>query len=132
MPAVVDTSQLQAHAYALVSSGPIVRKAVEAATKLAAQRVQMTAQAGFGGTTYWRATPRDITFDTAAKGTLIEAEIGRKRGIGGQSALLHLLEFGSSRFGPIKPTLVPALEANQEPYEKALLAAAMVATMAAT
>ena len=122
----VDTKQLRWHSYELVSTGQIAPTAVEAVTKLAARRIQSNARAAFDGTRHWQKVPRDITWDVDRNGTKITAEIGRERGIGGQSALMHLLEYGSSKSGPIKPSLGPALDANQEPYEKALLAAATV------
>lgn len=124
MAAVVDTSELQAHVFALRASGPILIKSVEGVTKLASQRVRDTARNQFVGTRYWGRVPSQITADVKRTGGTIEAEIGRKRGIGGQGQLMHLLEYGSSRFGPIKPSLGPALSANEEPYVKALGAAA--------
>ena len=132
MAALVDTTQLQAHVFALRASGPILMKSVEAVTKLAAQRVGMTARGAFVGTRYWTRVPPGITWDTHRKGPLVEAEIGQVRGSGGPSAMLHWLEYGTSRQGPIKPSLGPALDANEEPYERALLAAATAVMVAST
>ena len=124
MSASVDTKQLRQHAFTLQSSGQIAPTAVEAVTRLAAARVRGMAQQTLSGSKHWFKIPPNITYDVKRSGLEIEAEIGRKRGTGGQGALMHLTEYGSSRSGPLRPALGPALDANAEPYERALLAAA--------
>jgi len=122
----VDTKQLLAHVVQVRTAGPAAMTGIEAATKLAAKRIQGVARNGFAGTRHWTRVPQDITYDVDRNGFTVTADIGRKRGIGGQSALMHLLEYGSSRFGPIKPTLGPALDYNADPYAAMVAAAAVL------
>ena len=127
---LVDTGELTAHAFLLSGAGVAARPTVEAATRLAAQRVTSMARARFIGTRYWRSYPRTVTSDVEWSGTLIEAEVGPRMGRKTQGSMGHWLEFGTSRQGPIKPHLGPALEANRDVYEKALLAAITATTVA--
>lgn len=123
-----DTRQLRMHIFEVQSSGRVIIPAVEAAANLAGQRIRDTAREVFQGTRYWKRYPSAITFDRDRDGTTIAVEVGPKKGTKGrQVAFAHLLEYGSSKQGPIKPHLGPALDANVEPFEKALEAAATAA-----
>lgn len=120
-----DTRQLRMHIFEVQSSGRVIIPAVEAVSNLAGQRIRDTAREVFQGTRYWKRYPSAITFDRDRDGTTIAVEVGPKKG--GQGSFGHLLEYGSSKQGPIKPHLGPALDANVEPFEKALEAAATAA-----
>ena len=120
----VDTKQLRWHSYELASTGAIVGTAVEAVTKLAVKRIQAQAREAFTGTRHWSKTAQHISTEVTRSGSEVKGVVGYERGQGNQASLAHLLEYGSSKFGPIKQHLGPALDANEEPYEKALLAAA--------
>jgi hypothetical protein len=123
MATSVDTKQLRQHVFELAATGRIAPTAVEAVSKLAAQRIQGMARQTFAGTRHWKHVPRAISWDVDRDGTQVKAQVGYERGGGGQASLAHLLEYGSSRQGPIKPHLGPALDANADPFEDALLAA---------
>lgn len=75
---------------------------------------------------YVKAYPNSITYDiTQSSGSFVSAEIGpdkNKR----QGALGNLLEFGSPHSPPL-PHLVPAWEAEQEPYARFMAEAAELA-----
>lgn len=122
----VDTGELKTQAFRLASGAQVSPLAFEAVMRLSGQRIQSMARNSFAGTRYWKQVPRDITYEVNREGLKLELEVGRERGIGGQSALMHLLEYGSSRFGPIKPSLGPALDANVEPFAAQVVAAALV------
>lgn len=128
MAAIVDTSQLKAHVFMVQAAGKVAQKGVEAATKLAAQRVRDTAKLPFAGTRYWKGYPATLGFDVESKGRSVEAEIGPRMGNKTQGSFGHWLEYGTSREGPIKPHLGPALAANEEPYMRALGAVLYYAT----
>lgn len=117
----VDTSQLQLHVVNLQVAANTSRAGVRAATRLAGQRVRDMAKNTFQGTRYWTKYAPALTYDIEQTADSVTAWIGPLRG--GQGSFGHLLEYGGHEFGPIKPHLGPALDANAEVYEKALLAA---------
>lgn len=128
---LVDTSELNAHVFALRASGPILRRAVTDVTKLAGQRVRDTARTFVPPSPHLPYYAGSITHDVQAKGNLVEAEIGPDKNRT-QGPLGNILEYGTSRHGPPRPHLGQALDLNQDPYEKALLAAMMVTTIGTT
>lgn len=123
--ASVDTKQLRVHAYELASTGPIAMTGIHAVTKLATQRIQSQARGIVGGSRHWWALAGHITTETDRGTTEVKGEVGYARPPGGQGKLAHLAEYGSSKSGPLRPHLGPALDLNEEPWVQALVAAAV-------
>lgn len=122
----VNDKELREHVFELASTARIAPTAAEAVTKLAARRVQGLARQTLAGSRHWWALAKDVSWEVDRDGNQIKAMIGYERGLGKkhQATLAHLAEYGSSKTGPLRPHLGPALDANAEPYENALLAAA--------
>jgi hypothetical protein len=75
---------------------------------------------------YVKAYPNSITYDiTQSSGSVVSAEIGPDKNLR-QGALGNLLEFGSPHSPPL-PHLVPAWEAEREPYAQFMGEAAELA-----
>jgi hypothetical protein len=127
--ALVDTSELSAHVYALRSAGKIIQWPVKKATEVNARRIRDEARKAFVGTRHWKQYPRTIGYDVAwTTPKFIEAEVGPTMGRGDQGSFGHWLEYGTSRQGPIKPHLGPALDKVSDQYEADLLDAAEMTT----
>ena len=74
-----------------------------------------------------RKYPSTITMQvTVSNASLVVAEVGPEKG--GLGSFGHLFEFGNSK-SPGKPHLIPAWEAQQEPYVLALALAAQDAVL---
>ena len=125
MAGSVDTKQLRWHSYELATTAVAAPTAVEAVTKLATRRIQGHARTTLAGSRHFWKLARDLSSEVDRNQTQVKGVVGYERGLGKghQSGVAHLAEYGSSKTGPLRPHLGPALDANQEPYERALLAA---------
>lgn len=95
------------------------------ATSKSAMNIRNGARARWTSMTSGRTTgkyPATITMEvTVANASMVRAEIGPEKGKIG--SLGHIFEFGTSRSGG-KPHLVPAWEAEVDPYTLAMAVAA--------
>lgn len=122
--ASVDTKQLRWHAYELASTGALATTAVHAATKLTVQQMKTHALSTLSGSRHWWALSRHLSTETSRSAVEVKGVLGYDRPPGGQAKLAHLAEYGSSKSGPLRPHLGPALDSVEDVYEKRLIAAA--------
>jgi hypothetical protein len=120
----VDTKQLRWHSYELASTGVIATTAIDAVTKLTLQQMRMHALTTLSGSRHWWALARELSSETSRSAVQVNGVLGYARPPRGQAKLAHLAEYGSSKSGPLRPHLGPALDSVEDVYEKRLVAAA--------